>query len=397
LRSALRSGFTQGLLAGIVLAIAAGALYLQLTGSSVEKNGGGLVPEARSVIDENYYKPVTQKELDEASVAGMVAELKKTHKDRFSHYFTPQDLATFNESTSGSVNGIGLTVSEIKQGLRIASVLDNTPAKRAGLKRGDVITEVDGKSIAGKSADVAAGLIKGEPGTKVELHVEPVDGKPYDISVERAAVRVPAVDGRIRKTPDGERIAYVAFATFSSGAHAELRETIERLYRRGAQGLVLDMRGNGGGLLNEAILCASIFVDHGKVVSTESRTQGDKTYDAVGDPIENKPTVVLINRDTASAAEILSAAMQYYDVADLVGTRSFGKGVFQEVIHLEAGGALDLTIGQYFTAAGVSLTGKGVKPDVLAPDDPTAKGDETYDAGVKRLESEIPHHSAAGL
>jgi carboxyl-terminal processing protease len=367
----------------------AGALYLQLTGSSVEKDGGGLVPEARSVIDENYYKPVTQKQLDEASVAGMVADLRKTHKDRFSHYFTPKDLETFNESTSGSVNGIGLTVSEIKKGLRIASVLPDTPAEKAGLKAGDVITEVDGKSIAGKSADIAAGMIKGEPGTKVSLHVEPVKGKPYEISVERAEVRVPAVDGRIRKTPDGEKIAYVAFATFSAGAHAELRETIQRLYRRGAQGLVLDMRGNGGGLLNEAILCASIFVEKGRIVSTKSRTQGDKTYDAVGGAIENKPTVVLINRDTASAAEILSAAMQYYKVADLVGTRSYGKGVFQEVIHLEAGGALDLTIGQYFTAAGVSLTGKGVKPDVKAPDDPKASGDETYDAGVRTLEQEL--------
>jgi len=367
-----------------------GALYLQLTGSSVRKDASGLDSEARSVIQENYFKPVGDQQMDEASINGIVSDLRRRYKDRFSHYFTPDDLETFNESTSGSVNGIGLTVSEIKKGLRIASVLPRTPAEKAGLKAGDVITEVDGKSIAGKSADIAAGMIKGDPGTKVNLHVEPVKGEPYDIDVERAEVRVPAVEGRIRRTPDGEKIAYVAFATFSAGAHAELGETIQRLYRRGAQGLVLDMRGNGGGLLNEAILCASLFLEKGKlVVSTESRTQGDKTYDAVGDPLEQKPTVVLINRDTASAAEILSAAMQFYDVADLVGTRSYGKGVFQEVIHLDAGGALDLTIGQYFTAGGVSLTGKGVKPDVKAPDDAKAKGDETYDAGVDTLDDEL--------
>jgi len=347
------------------------------------------------VIEENYYKPVTQKELDEASINGIVSQLRKEHKDRFSHYFTPKDLATFNESTSGSVNGIGLTVSEVKPGLRIASVLPDTPAKKAGLKPGDVITEVDGKSIAGDSADVAAAMIKGPPGTKVKLHIEPVKGPARDLEVERAAVRVPAVDGKIRKTPDGTKIAYVRFATFSAGAHAELQQTIERLYRQGAKGLVLDLRGNGGGLLNEAILCASIFVDKGTIVSTKSRTQGDETYDAVGDAIDAKPAVVLINRDTASAAEILSAAMQYYKVADLIGTRSFGKGVFQEVIHLDAGGALDLTIGQYFTSSGASLTGKGVKPDVQAPDDPKKAGDETLDAGLEKLDSEIPAGSKA--
>lgn len=396
MKSALRSGFTQGLLAGIILAIAAGALYLQLTGSSVRSDGTGLESEARSVIKQNYYRPVTDEEFDRASVSGVVSALRKRYKDRFSHYFTPKDLTTFNEATNGSVNGIGLTVSEVKPGLRIASVLADTPAKQAGLKVGDVITEVNGKSIAGESADIAAAMIKGKPGTTVKLHVEAATGPERDLVVERAAVRVPAVDGEIRKTPDGEKVAYVRFATFSAGAHGELRDEIERLYRKGARGLVLDMRGNGGGLLNEAILCASIFVEKGEIVSTKSRTQGDRTYDAVGDAIEAKPAVVLINRDTASAAEILSAAMQFYKKADLVGTRSFGKGVFQEVINLDAGGALDLTIGQYFTASGASLTGKGVKPDIKAHDDAKKPGDETLSAGLDKLDTEIPAGASTG-
>src|SRR5213078_75531 len=138
-----------------------------------------------------------------------------------------------------------------------------------------------------------------------------------------------------------------------------------------AKGLVLDLRGNPGGQLNESVLAASLFLKKGqRVVSTRSRTQGTKVYDAVGDPLPSHPTVVLIDHNSASAAEILASALGEHHVATIVGTRSFGKGTFQEVIHLAAGGALDLTVGQYFTADGTSLAGKGIQPDVKARDDP---------------------------
>jgi len=189
------------------------------------------------------------------------------------------------------------------------------------------------------------------------------------VTLERADVRVPAVYGRVLGS-DGHKVAYVYFGTFSEGAHGELRDEIERLYREGAEGLVLDLRGNGGGLLNEAVLSASIFIDDGVVVSTKSRTQGDRTYEAVGDAIDPRPTVVLVDRNTASAAEILSAAMKFHDVATVVGTRTYGKGTFQEVIDLPAGGALDLTIGQYLPADGKTILGTGVRPQVHAEDDP---------------------------
>jgi carboxyl-terminal processing protease len=163
-----------------------------------------------------------------------------------------------------------------------------------------------------------------------------------------------------------------------------LRSAIEGLYRRGAEGLVLDMRVNGGGLLNEAVLCASIFLDKGvNVVSTKSRTQGDQEYAAVGDPIDPHPTVVLVSRNTASAAEILTAALKQNDLATVVGTRTYGKGVFQEVLHLAAGGALDLTIGQYLTSDGSSILGVGVKPNVRVEDDPkTDEDDEALDRAL---------------
>ena len=205
------------------------------------------------------------------------------------------------------------------------------------------------------------------------------------MTVERATVRIPAVDGRLRRV-GGRKVAYVRFATFSEGAHGELREEIERLYRRGAEGLVLDMRGNGGGLLNEAVLSASIFVEDGNVVSTRSRSQGDRDYEAVGDAIQERPTVVLVDRDTASAAEILTAALQEYDLGTVVGTRTYGKGTFQEVIRLGAGGALDLTVGQYLTADGTSILGEGVKPQVRVTDDPgTRQDDEALDRALQVL------------
>jgi carboxyl-terminal processing protease len=184
-------------------------------------------------------------------------------------------------------------------------------------------------------------------------------------------------------------VAYVHLHTFSSGAHGELRDTIERLYRRGAEGLVLDLRGNGGGLLNEAVLTSSIFVEDGTVVSTRSRSQGERDYEATGEALDPRPTVVLTDRNTASAAEILASALSDYDLAALVGTRTFGKGTFQEVIHLPAGGALDLTVGQYLTADGVSLANKGIKPDVRASDDPDTKRDEALQEGLSVLGTEL--------
>jgi carboxyl-terminal processing protease len=370
--SRITRGFGSGVITGFVLGLIAAAIGLFAYTQLIEDQDP--VTEARSVIEDNYFKPTENEQLDQDSINGMVEALKKRYDDKFSHYFNPDQLKAFESSTSGRFSGVGLTVTEAPRGLRIARVFPDTPAERHGLRVGDVIVAVDGKSIKGVSSDVSTARIKGPPGTEVELRIDPVDGPPRDVTLERAAVRIPAVQGRIVHS-DGHKLGYVYFGTFSSGAHGELRNELERLYRDGAQGVVLDLRGNGGGLLNEAVLCASIFVDDGVIVSTESRTQGDRTYNAIGDAIDPHPMVVLVDRNTASAAEILTAAMKYYDVATVAGTRTYGKGTFQEVIHLPSGGALDLTIGQYLPADGKSILGTGVKPEVRAVDDPhTPKG-----------------------
>jgi carboxyl-terminal processing protease len=389
-----RGGFAYGVAVGLVLGFACAAL-LGAADELFDGDDADPVAEAREVIGENYFEAVDADALDQASIRGMVGELRRRYDDRFSHYFGPEQLDEFVEATSGKFEGVGLNVNEVPRGLRVATVFPGSPADRAGIRVGELITAVDGRSIAGLPAEVSTGRIKGPRGTKVRLRVVPPDrggsgGDGRELTLERAEVRIPAVAGRIVRTDGGTKVARLNFWSFSQGSHGELRDTVERLYRRGAEGLVLDLRGNGGGLLNEAILAASVFVEDGVVVSTESRTQGDRDYDAVGEALDPRPTVVLANRDTASAAEILIAALSTYDLATVVGTRTFGKGTFQEVIHLGAGGALDLTIGQYLTADGTSLADDGFRPDVRAEDDPkTVRRDEALDRALAVLAGEL--------
>jgi carboxyl-terminal processing protease len=378
-----------GLIVGLVGGVLVGTQSDWLDPGDLLGTSGTPPEEALDVIEDSYYKGVDASRLDDASIQGMVRELRDQFDDRFSHYFDPGELKQFEQSTSGSFSGVGLSVREVKRGLRVTTVFDDTPAKDAGIREGDVISSVDGESIAGEPADVATAMIKGPPGTTVTLKVDsPSTGRTREISLERAEVRVPVVQGRIRRAA-GRKVAYVQLAGFSEGAHGELRSEIERLYRQGAEGLVLDLRGNGGGLLNEAVLTSSVFVDKGVIVSTSGRTQPDKDYQAVGGALDPRPTVVLINRDTASAAEILTAALEEHGLATVVGTRSFGKGVFQEVIDLDSGGALDLTVGEYLTSKGRSLAGNGIKPDVPAKDNLKTRDDEGLERALEVLGREL--------
>ena len=386
MRAPARSGFGFGLVGGLIIGVLATVLVGLLTGILLGDDDRGASAEALETIEDNYFEPVESDKLEDASIRGMVSELRGRFEDRFSHFFDAGQLEDFNAATSGRFDGVGLSVTEVPRGLRVADVFPDSPAQAAEIKRGDLIVAVDGKSIEGVPSAVSTGRIKGPEGSEVELTVLPAGGgAEREFALERADVRLPAVAGRM-VTVDGRDVAHVRFAGFSEGSHGELRQAIEGLERRGAEGLVLDLRGNGGGLLNEAVLSASVFVEEGTVVSTESRTQGDRSYEAVGDAIEPLPTVVLVDRDTASAAEILAAALETYDLATVVGTRTFGKGTFQEVIPLEAGGALDLTIGQYLTAAGTSIAGEGVKPAIRAEDDlRTEQVDEALDRALRAL------------
>jgi len=270
----------------------------------------GLTAEAAELIEDSYYRPVGETELSNASLQGMVRELRRRNDDQFSEYFSPESLESFNQQIEGRFTGIGLSVVPVKRGLRVTEVFPGSPAAGAGLTAGDTIVSVDGKSIAGESSTDATAKIKGPEGTEVTVGVR--DGKTGKVrqeTMERAEVTLPNVSSNVREV-GGKKIGYVRLLSFSVGAHALLAEAVEKVQDEGAEGIVLDLRGNPGGLLDEAVSSASVFLPEGEVVvSTESRTQGDSVHKTSGGNLPELPIVVLIDGGTASAAEILTAAL----------------------------------------------------------------------------------------
>jgi carboxyl-terminal processing protease len=332
-----------------------------------------VVDEALQRIASDYYRPIPKRDLSNASIAGAVASLH----DRFSHYLTPSEFREFDAPPH--FTGIGVSVGSEHRGLLIARVFNSSPAAGAGLKPGDLIVAVGGRKLEGLSSDAATGLIKGLPGTDVQLEIEHPrnghlgHGATNTVKITRAVVSEPVVESAT-KTVHGVKIGIVALATFSPGAHAEVREAVEQQLHKGAQGIVLDLRGNGGGLVEEAQLISSIFIPKGTIVTTRGRTQPTQVITATGGAIPTSvPVVVLVDQNTASAAEIVTAALQDHKRATVVGTHTFGKGVFQEEQSLSNGGALDITVGEYFTPNGRNLGGGGVKegagiqPEVHVP------------------------------
>jgi carboxyl-terminal processing protease len=329
--------------------------------------------QAIDVIHDDYFHTVNDADLENASIGSIIDHIKKRYHDRFSHYFTRSEYDRFKQGAH--LSGVGIAVTEVSRGLRVATVYKHTPAREAGIQPGEIITGVNGHSIAGKDADTSTNQIRGPAGTQVTLTILSLNEKSRDVTVTRREVEVPQVAGHIEDV-GGTKLGYVRLAGFFPGAHGELRQEVEQLYRQGAQGIVLDLRGNGGGLLTEAVLVSSIFVPDGTIVSTHGRTQQTRTFEATGDALPRHPMVVLINGDTASASEIVTAALEQSGIAKVVGTTSFGKGTFQEVMPLNNGGALDLTVGEYLTRDGTSINGTGIAPQVRAKDNPKTKPDE---------------------
>ena len=324
-------------------------------------------------IEDNFYRPVKASSLEDASLKGVVDSLN----DRFSHYLTPKEATQFRDSVKGEFEGVGMSVEEDKRGLRVLRVFDPSPAKRAGIQRSDLIVAVNGRSLAGVNSEVATARIKGPEGTRVSLDVIPGgDGARRTVKVERERIEIPVARGRL-VTHDGRKVGVVELAGFSSGAHGFVRREVERLLKKGAEGIVLDLRGNGGGLLSEAVLVSSIFIEDGRIVSVRGRSRSNRTEDAVGDAIPGDvPVVVLVDRGSASASEIVTGALRDRGRATVVGTRTFGKGLVQEVIDLSNGGVLDLTVANYYLPGGKTITRKGLQPQVKAKDDPDTERDE---------------------
>ena len=373
------------LVAGIWLGGHPDTLPEQVRDALVEDGDGRVYEEAIDTLERDYYREVDRDELLDRSLESAVGSLD----DRFSHYFAPRDYNDFQEATEGRFEGVGMTVEEIERGLRVLTVYEGSPADRGGLEPGDLITHVDGKSIAGTSSEESTTRIKGPAGTSVKLTVRS-DGRTRLLTLKRAQVEIPVVEAEMRRE-GGRKIAHVRLAGFTSGAHGEVGDAVRRLLKDGAEGVVLDLRDNGGGLLNEAVMVSSIFIPDGKIVTTKGRSRPTHVYEATGNAIDSDvPVVVLVNDRSASASEIVTGALQDRDRATVVGTRTFGKGVFQEIEPLPNGGALDITVGEYFLPSGRNLggggvsRGAGVEPDVRAEDDPdTPARDEALVAALR--------------
>ncbi len=388
-----------------VLAAAAGGIVVLLVGiwigghpswvpgplrsTFVDDSDGRLVHEALDLLGRDYYRPVNRNLLVNRGLQAAIASLN----DPYSHYFDPSSYHSFLNQSNPHLSGVGIDVVPDPRGLRIADVFPGSPAAKAGLTGGEVIVRVGSTSLASHSADFASRLIKGPAGTKVTLTV--LSGKRRrTVTVTRANLVVPVTSGTV-VTVHGKKIGIVRLTSFTDGSGAELRGQVQRVLRQGAQALILDLRENGGGLLEEAVNAASIFVPDGTIVSTSGRSQPRQVYVAKGGAIAAKiPLVVLVDGGTASAAEILTAALKDRGRATVVGTSTYGKGVFQEIQTLSNGGALDIVTGQWFEPNGQNVGGPGVrrgtgiKPDVYAVTNLGGPGDHALTVAERTVLAE---------
>jgi carboxyl-terminal processing protease len=338
--------------------------------------------EVVDTIKDNFYKPVDEDKLNDASLKGMVDALD----DRYSHYLTPDEAKQFQESVSGEFEGVGMNVEEARRGLKVIRVFEGAPARKAGISEGDLILAVNGRSIAGVNSEVATGRIKGPSGTSVRLEVlTPGDSRPRTVRVERARIEVPVASGRIVRR-DGHKVGVVELISFSSGAHGLLRQQVDKVLDKGAEAIVLDLRGNGGGLLSEGVLVASVFIEDGEIVSVRGRARPERVEGAEGDAIDKKiPVAVLVDGGSASASEIVTGALRDRGRAMVVGTRTFGKGLVQEVERLSNGGVLDLTVANYYLPGGETIGANGIKPQVRARDDTSTRRDEALPVALQTV------------
>ena len=336
--------------------------------------GGNDTPDGPELIDQAYEKiitsavePPSEDALARGAIKGMVEALKKAN-DPYALFYSPKGFETFQELTTGRFSGIGVWLKEKDGNLEIISVLPSSPALDAGLEQGDVIRSIDGSAVDKMTTDEAVAHIKGPEGTEVSVGIER-DGVAQTFTIARAQIDIP----NVRASLTEGNLGYVRLLGFSRGAGQQVRSEVERLSDEGAEGVVLDMRDNGGGLFTEAIEVASVFIEDGPIVTYRVQTDPDFTYKAKGDAFQDIPLVVLVNEGTASASEIVAGALQDSDRAVVVGTTTFGKGSVQEVVPLMDASALKLTTAAYLTPKGRNINGKGIDPDVQVDAEPVVQ------------------------
>jgi carboxyl-terminal processing protease len=339
-------------------------------------------------IRSSYVEEIDEEKLIESAISGMLSSL-----DPHSSYMAPEDFSTMQVQTRGEFGGLGIEVTQENGFIKVVSPIDDTPAANAGIEAGDFITKVDGESTLGKTLDEAVDKMRGPVGSEIIITVvrEGVD-EPFDVSIIRDTIEIKAVKART----EGKTIV-LRVSSFTSKTYPNLKDSLEKEIKaagglENVNGVVVDLRNNPGGLLNQAIRVSDAFLESGEIVSTRGRAAGDaERYNATpGDLTNGKPVVVLINGGSASASEIVAGALQDHHRAIIVGTKSFGKGSVQTIIPLSSdGAAMRLTTARYYTPSGRSIQSLGVSPDILVKQRVRSEEDLEKGQNFQRFEADL--------
>jgi len=340
------------------------------------------------VVRQAYVEKVDNKTLMKAAISGMLSGL-----DPHSEYLDKQGLQQLSEDTTGQYSGLGIEVLEVDGTLRIIAPIDDTPAARAGIKPGDTIVKIDGKAVDPENVDDMFKRLRGEPGSKVTLSIQHENSdQPVDMPLVREQISVTSV--KLRELQPG--YAYIRISQFQEDTADDLERKFAAYVAKHGQprGAVLDLRSNPGGLLTSAVAVSDDFLDTGGIVSTRGRlADSNLKFDAhPGDLLQGAPIVLLADNGTASAAEIVAGALKDDRRALIVGRRTFGKGVVQTVLPLDADHAVKLTTARYYTPSGTSIQAEGIKPDIALADLTVNQADS--EPQLISSEADLKHHLA---
>ena len=353
----------------LILIIGTGAFFLgtvygSLNSEEIIDNGTPVVGdssfdklyEVRDVINSQYYQDIDQDALVEGAIKGMVNSVG----DPYTVFFNAEEYKEFNDDGDGNYVGIGVIVGIKEDRIVVITPFEGSPAFEAGLRSGDFITKVEGVEYKGTELDKAVSVIKGEEGKPVTLTIMR-NGEEQDITIVRASITIVNVESEML---EGD-IAHVTMLQFSNNTAEQVREAMEELRDQGAKGYILDLRGNPGGFLDEAVDVASLFVEKDKtILYTLDKYDQKKEYRSYGGSFIGAPLVVLIDGGSASASEVVSGALKDYEAATLVGQQSFGKGIVQMVYQVGDGEAVKVTVSSYYSPDGINIHGEGIAPDI---------------------------------
>ena len=361
------SNYSKRTLAGVAVVTTALVTLLSSQAAETPKNNAetyrllNLFGDVFERVRADYVEKPTDEELIEAAITGMLTAL-----DPHSSFMNAKNFRDMQVNTRGEFGGLGIQVTMEAGFVKVISPIDDTPAYRAGVEAGDFITHLDSKPIQGLTLSQAVERMRGKVGTNIKLTIRRKDvGEPFDVSITRAVIKITSVKSRI----EGD-VGYIRITSFNEQTDKGLKKAITKFDGELGDkmiGVVLDLRSNPGGLLDQAVSVSDAFLERGEVVSTRSREAEDtQRYNAKsGDLAGGLPIVVLINGGSASASEIVAGALQDHRRAIVLGTRSFGKGSVQTIIPLSGRGAMRLTTARYFTPSGRSIQAKGINPDIV--------------------------------